>query len=146
MVNYQTIAALVNQIPVDTWDVLREIKQRRPAMMLSELIDCGRRTLQQREPPNHDRQQTKLHETHPVVTSRRYRVRKEVATAAARGEKMTTAAARRKRLVSGAFGQQTAPPSCGAKQTALESLQGCVAKNGGDDHTVVCLLSAAAAW
>jgi hypothetical protein len=34
MVNYQTIAALVNQIPVDTWDVLREIKQRRPAMML----------------------------------------------------------------------------------------------------------------
>jgi len=51
MVNYQTIAALVNQIPVDTWDVLREIKQRRPAIMLSELIDCGRRTLQQREPP-----------------------------------------------------------------------------------------------
>ena len=43
MVNYQTIAALVNQIPVDTWDVLREIKERRPAMMLSELIDCNRR-------------------------------------------------------------------------------------------------------
>jgi hypothetical protein len=37
MVNYQTIAALVNQIPSDTWDVLREIKERRPAMMLSEL-------------------------------------------------------------------------------------------------------------
>ena len=51
MVNYQTIAALVNQIPVDTWDVLREIEQRRPAMMLSELIDCRRRTLQQQEPP-----------------------------------------------------------------------------------------------
>ena len=51
MANYQTIAALVNQIPVDTWDVLREIKQRRPAMMLSELIDCRRRTLQQQEPP-----------------------------------------------------------------------------------------------
>jgi hypothetical protein len=51
MVNYQTIAALVNQIPVDTWDVLREIKQRRPAMMLSELIDCRRRTLQRQEPP-----------------------------------------------------------------------------------------------
>jgi len=51
MVNYQTIAALVNQIPVDTWDVLREIKQRRPAMMLSELIDCRRRMLQHQEAP-----------------------------------------------------------------------------------------------
>ena len=30
MVNYQTIAALVNQIPVDTWDVLRKIRERRP--------------------------------------------------------------------------------------------------------------------
>jgi hypothetical protein len=39
MVNYQTIAELVSQIPVDTWNLLREIKQRRPAMMLSELID-----------------------------------------------------------------------------------------------------------
>jgi hypothetical protein len=39
MVNYQEIAALVNRIPTDTWEVLREIKQRRPAMMLSELID-----------------------------------------------------------------------------------------------------------
>ena len=28
MGNYQTIAALVKQIPVDTWDVLREIKKR----------------------------------------------------------------------------------------------------------------------
>ena len=51
MVNYQTIAALVNQIPVDTWDVLRKIKERRPAIMLSELIDCRRRELQQQEPP-----------------------------------------------------------------------------------------------
>jgi hypothetical protein len=51
MVDYQTIAALVNQIPVDTWDVLREIRERRPAMMLSELIDCGRRALQQAGPP-----------------------------------------------------------------------------------------------
>ena len=51
MVNYRTIAALVNQIPVDTWDVLREIKERRPAMMLSELIDCRRRALQRAEPP-----------------------------------------------------------------------------------------------
>jgi len=42
MVDYQTIAALVNQIPVDTWDVLREIRERRPAMMLSELIDRRR--------------------------------------------------------------------------------------------------------
>ena len=39
MINYQTISALVNQIPADTWEVLREIKERRPAMMLSELID-----------------------------------------------------------------------------------------------------------
>jgi hypothetical protein len=38
MVNYQPIAALVNQISADTWDVLRQIKERRPAMMLSELI------------------------------------------------------------------------------------------------------------
>jgi hypothetical protein len=38
MVNYQTITALVNQIPAGTWDVLREIKERRPAMMLSELM------------------------------------------------------------------------------------------------------------
>jgi len=50
MVNYQTIAALVNQIPVDTWDVLREIKERRPAMMLSELIGCRRRALQEQGP------------------------------------------------------------------------------------------------
>jgi hypothetical protein len=47
MINYQTISALVNQIPADTWEVLREIKERRPAMMLSELIDCRRRELQQ---------------------------------------------------------------------------------------------------
>ena len=51
MVNYQAIAALVNQIPADTWDVLRQIKERRPAMMLSELIECRRRALEQAEPP-----------------------------------------------------------------------------------------------
>jgi hypothetical protein len=34
MVNYQTISALVDQIPADTWDVLREIKERRPAVMI----------------------------------------------------------------------------------------------------------------
>ena len=51
MVNYQTITALVNQIPAGTWDVLREIKERRPAMMLSELIGCRRRTSQDKEPP-----------------------------------------------------------------------------------------------
>src|SRR4051812_35294897 len=51
MINYQTIAALVNQIPADTWDVIREIKERRPAMMLSELIDYRRRTSQRQEPP-----------------------------------------------------------------------------------------------
>ena len=50
MVNYQEIAALVNRIPTDTWEVLREIKQRRPAMMLSELIDYRRRALQQQVP------------------------------------------------------------------------------------------------
>ena len=47
MVNYQTISALVNQIPADTWEVLREIRERGPAMMLSELIDCRRGALQQ---------------------------------------------------------------------------------------------------
>jgi hypothetical protein len=43
MVNYQPIAALVNLISVDTLDVLRQIKERRPGMMLSELIDCRTR-------------------------------------------------------------------------------------------------------
>jgi hypothetical protein len=47
MVNYQPIATLVTQISVDTWDVLRQIKERRPAMMLSELIDCRTRASQQ---------------------------------------------------------------------------------------------------
>jgi hypothetical protein len=50
MVNYPTIAALVSQIPVDTWDVLQEIKERRPGMMLLELINCRRGALQQKEP------------------------------------------------------------------------------------------------
>ena len=36
MVNYQTIAELVSQIPVDRWNVLLEIKRRRPVMMLSD--------------------------------------------------------------------------------------------------------------
>jgi hypothetical protein len=58
MVNYQTIAALVNQIPADTWDVLREIKERRPAMMLSELIDCRRPMLRHQEPPEPTSQTT----------------------------------------------------------------------------------------
>jgi hypothetical protein len=49
MVNYQSLAALVNQISVDTWDVLRQIKERRPAMMLSELIDCKTRASQRPE-------------------------------------------------------------------------------------------------
>ena len=40
MGNYQAINALVDQIPADTWEILREIKQHRPAIMLSELIDC----------------------------------------------------------------------------------------------------------
>jgi hypothetical protein len=46
MADSQTIAELVNQIPVDTWNLLREIKQRRPAMMLSELIDYSKRVSQ----------------------------------------------------------------------------------------------------
>jgi hypothetical protein len=49
MIDYQTIAELVNQISVDTWDVLRQIARRRPAMMLSELIDCKTRASQQPE-------------------------------------------------------------------------------------------------
>jgi hypothetical protein len=49
MVNYQPIAALVNLISVDTWDVLRQIKERRPAIMLSELIDCRTRSSQRPE-------------------------------------------------------------------------------------------------
>ena len=43
-----TIAELVSQIPVDTWNLLREIRQRRPAMMLSELIDYSKRVSQTR--------------------------------------------------------------------------------------------------
>ena len=42
MADYQAITALVDQIPAGTWEVLREIRQRRPAIMLSELIDCSR--------------------------------------------------------------------------------------------------------
>jgi hypothetical protein len=51
MVNYQTIAELVSQIPVDTWNLLKEIKQRRPAMMLSELIDYSKRVSQAPQRP-----------------------------------------------------------------------------------------------
>jgi len=58
MVNYQPIAALVNQISVDTWGVLGQIKERRPAMLLSELIDCRTRASQRPElselPPSAD--------------------------------------------------------------------------------------------
>jgi hypothetical protein len=49
MANYQAIIELVDQIPADTWEVLREIKQRRPAIMLSELIDCSKRAPKQPE-------------------------------------------------------------------------------------------------
>jgi hypothetical protein len=65
MVNYQTITALVIQIPADTWDVLREIKERRPAMMLSELIDCRRRALQQQQVLPTPQSQTTSLSTHP---------------------------------------------------------------------------------
>ena len=50
MIDYQTIIALVNQIPTDTWDVLKQIKEYRPAMMLSELIECGTRPAKRSEP------------------------------------------------------------------------------------------------
>jgi len=60
MVNYQTITALVNQIPAGTWDVLREIKERRPAMMLSELIECRRRALREQVPPEPRSQTARL--------------------------------------------------------------------------------------
>lgn len=51
MVDSQTIAELVSQIPVDAWNVLQEIKQRRPAMMLSELIDYSKRVPQTPQRP-----------------------------------------------------------------------------------------------
>ena len=59
MVNYQPIAALVNLISVDTWDLLRQIQKRRPAIMLSELIDCWTRASRRPErselpPPAHE--------------------------------------------------------------------------------------------
>ena len=49
MVSSEAISALVNRIPLDTWDVLREIKERRPGMMLSELIDCRSQALKKSE-------------------------------------------------------------------------------------------------
>ena len=55
MVKYQTISALVNQIPADTWDVLREIKEHRPAMMLLELRDCSDEHCKTRSRLNYDR-------------------------------------------------------------------------------------------
>jgi hypothetical protein len=63
MVNYRTIMELVNQIPGGTWDVLREIKERRPAIMLSELIECRRRTSQEQEPPQPRSQTERLADT-----------------------------------------------------------------------------------
>jgi len=43
MVDYQPIAELVKQIPADTWKILQEIHNRRPAMMLDELLDKWKR-------------------------------------------------------------------------------------------------------
>ena len=63
MVNYQTITALVNQIPAGIWDVLREIKERRPAMMLSELIECRKLALREQEPPEPRSQTARLADT-----------------------------------------------------------------------------------
>jgi hypothetical protein len=60
MVNYQSITALVNQIPPAAWDVLRQIKERRPAMMLSELIECRRRALREQGVPEPISQMARL--------------------------------------------------------------------------------------
>ena len=49
MVYYEAISTFVNRIPLETWDVLREIKERLPGMMLSELIDCRRQALKKSE-------------------------------------------------------------------------------------------------
>jgi hypothetical protein len=49
MVYYEAISPLVNRIPLDTWDLLQEIKERRPGMMLSELIDYRRQALKKSE-------------------------------------------------------------------------------------------------
>jgi hypothetical protein len=69
MVNYQPIAALVCQISMDTWDVLRQIKERRPAMMLSELIDWRTRASQ---PP--ERSELRLSADEPIKLSSDVRV------------------------------------------------------------------------
>ena len=66
MVNYQTISALVNRIPADTWDVLQEIKEHRSAVMLLELIDCRRRALQKLERPEPRSQTTNPCDTAPL--------------------------------------------------------------------------------
>ena len=47
MVDYQPIAELVKQIPVDIWEILQEIQKRRPAMMLDELLDKRERAPKQ---------------------------------------------------------------------------------------------------
>jgi hypothetical protein len=38
MIDYEPIGDLIRQIPADTWDVLKEIHERRPALMLGELL------------------------------------------------------------------------------------------------------------
>ena len=50
MVGYQPIGELIKQILADTWKILQEIQKRRPAMMLSELLDKRERAPKQ--PPN----------------------------------------------------------------------------------------------
>ena len=50
VVDYQPISALINQIPLDAWDVLQQIKERRPAMMLSELIAYRARSPERSQP------------------------------------------------------------------------------------------------
>ena len=62
MVNYRTIMELVIRSP-RVHGMLREIKERRPAMMLSELIECKRRALQEQVPPEPRSQTARLSDT-----------------------------------------------------------------------------------
>jgi len=50
MVGYQPIGELIKQILADTWKILQKIQKRRPAMMLSELLDKRERAPKQ--PPD----------------------------------------------------------------------------------------------
>jgi hypothetical protein len=67
-VDYQPVAALVNLISVDTWDVPGQIRERRPAIMLSELIDYRTRSSSQR--PERSELRPHLRQIGPVPQSK----------------------------------------------------------------------------